>query len=75
MSLCDGGHQPTGKETDMETAGFRKTHPLVLGAAASVLVVSLVSAAAIGGLLPSARSGNTDTPAQGSAPAADSHGT
>ena len=56
----------------METIGFRKTHPLVLGAAASVMVVSLVGAAAIGGLLPNARSDKTDTPAQSSAPAADS---
>ena len=56
----------------MESTGFRKTHPLVLGAAASVMVVSLVGAAAIGGLLPNARSDKTDTPAQRSAPAADS---
>jgi len=56
----------------METAGFRKTHPLVLGAAASVLLVSLIGAAALVGLLPSARTGKTDTPAQTSAPAADS---
>ena len=56
----------------MESTGFRKTHPLVLGAAASVMVVSLVGAAAIGGLLPNARSDKTDTPAQRSAPATDS---
>ena len=56
----------------MESTGFRKTHPLVLGAAASVMVVSLVGAAAIGGLLPNARPDKTDTPAQRSAPAADS---
>lgn len=56
----------------MEGTGFRKTHPLVLGAAASVIVVSLVGAAAIGGLLPNARSDKTDTPAQTSAAAADS---
>lgn len=56
----------------MESTGFRKTHPLVLGVAASVMVVSLVGAAAIGGLLPSARSDKTDTPAQRSAPVADS---
>jgi outer membrane lipoprotein SlyB len=56
----------------MESTGFIKTHPLVLGAAASVIVVSLVGAAAIGGLLPGARSDKTDTPAQRSAPAADS---
>jgi outer membrane lipoprotein SlyB len=56
----------------MEGTGFRKTHPLVLGAAASVMVVSLVGAAAIGGLLPNARSDKADTPAQASAPAADS---
>ena len=56
----------------MESAGFRRAHPLVLGAAASVMVVSLVGAAAIGGLLPNARSDKTDTPAQSSAPAADS---
>lgn len=56
----------------MESTGFRRTHPLVLGAAASVIVVSLVGAAAIGGLLPDARSEKTDTPAQRSMPAADS---
>lgn len=58
----------------MESTGFRKTHPLVLGAAASVMVVSLVGAAAIGGLLPNARSDKADTPtpAQVSAPATDS---
>ncbi len=56
----------------MESTGFRNIHPLVLGAAASVIVVSLVGAAAIGGLLPNARSGKADTPAQTSAPAADS---
>ncbi len=56
----------------MEATSFKKTHPLVLGAAASVMVVSLVGAAAIGGLLPSARSDKADPPAQKSAPAADS---
>lgn len=55
----------------MEGTGFRKTHPLVLGAAASVMVVSLVGAAAIGGLLPNARSDKADTPAQKNAPAAE----
>ena len=55
----------------MESIGFKKTHPLVLGAAASVMVVSLVGAAAIGGLLPNARSDKTDTTAQRSARAAD----
>ena len=52
----------------METSAYRKTHPLVLGAAASVIVVSLVGAAAIGGLLPNAHSDKTDTPAPRSAP-------
>jgi outer membrane lipoprotein SlyB len=63
----------------MELTGLRKTHPLVLGAAASVMVVSLVGAAAIGGLLPNARSDKTDPPtqrtdppAQRSVPATDS---
>jgi len=61
----------------MDSTGITKTHPLVLGAAASVMVVSLVGAAAIGGLLPSARSdkadtlAKADTPAQKSVPAAD----
>lgn len=55
----------------MEIIGFKKTHPLVLGAAAAVMAVSLVGAAAIGGLLPNAHSDKTDAPAQGSAPAAD----
>lgn len=56
----------------MDSPGFRKTHPLMLGTAASVIVVSLVGAAAIGGLLPNARSDKAGTPAQRSAPAADS---
>ena len=56
----------------MESTGIRKTHPLMLGAAASVIVVSLVGAAAILGLLPNARSDKADTPVQRSAPAADS---
>jgi outer membrane lipoprotein SlyB len=56
----------------MESTGFRKTHPLMLGAAASVMVVSLVGAAAIGGRLPNARSDKTDVPAQSSDPAAGS---
>jgi outer membrane lipoprotein SlyB len=47
----------------MESIAIRKTHPLVLGAAASVMVVSLVGAAAIGGLLPNAHSGKADAPA------------
>lgn len=55
----------------MNNPGIKNTHPLVLGAAASVMVVSLVGAAAIGGLLPIARSGKAETPAQRSAPAAD----
>jgi outer membrane lipoprotein SlyB len=42
-----------------------------LGAAASVIVVSLVGAAAIGGLLPNARSDRTESTAQKSAAAAD----
>ncbi len=55
----------------MESTGFRKTHPLILGAAASVMVVSLVGAAAIGGLLPEAHSDKADKAAQSSAPAAE----
>ena len=54
----------------MENNGFRKTHPLILAAAASVMVVSLVGAAAIGGLLPEAHSDKADSPTQSSAPAA-----
>jgi len=55
----------------MESPGFRKTHPLMLGSAASVMLVSLLGAAAIGGLLPNARSDKTDLPVQqSSAPAA-----
>lgn len=56
----------------MEFSGISKTHPLVLGAAASVMVVSLVGAAAIGGLLPNAHSDKVQGPAQSSAPPADS---
>ena len=44
----------------MDSNGFKRPHPLVLGAAASVMVVSLMAAASIGGLLPDARSGKTD---------------
>ena len=55
----------------MESTGFKKTHPLILGAAASVMVVSLVGAAAIGGLLPEAHSDKADSTTQSSAPAAD----
>lgn len=51
----------------MESPGFKKTHPLMLGAAASVMLVSLLGAAAIGGLLPNARSDKTDLPVQKSA--------
>jgi outer membrane lipoprotein SlyB len=53
----------------MENIVFRKTHPLVLGAAASVMVVSLVGAAAIGGLLPNARSDKAEPPVHRSMPA------
>lgn len=55
----------------METNNLRKTHPLVLGAAASVMVVSLVGAAAITGLLPNAHSDKSEAPAPASAPAAE----
>jgi len=55
----------------MDSTSFRRTHPLVLGAAASVMVVSLVGAAAIGGLLPNARSDRTDVAAPKSAPVAE----
>jgi len=55
----------------MESTGIKKTHPLILGAAASVMVVSLVGAAAIGGLLPEAHSDKADSTTQSSAPAAD----
>lgn len=55
----------------MDSTAFRRTHPLMLGAAASVIVVSLVGAAAISGLLPTARSDKTEVPVQKSAPAAD----
>lgn len=62
----------------METTGIHKTHPLVLGAAASVMVVSLVGAAAIGGLLPIAHSDKADAsapaPASASNAASTGHG-
>lgn len=51
---------------------IRSTHPLMLGAAASVMVVSLLGAAAISGILPSAHSDKTEMPAQTNAVAADS---
>jgi len=56
----------------MESPEFKKTHPLMLGAAASVMLVSLVGAAAIGGLLPNAHSDKADmpTPTQARVPAA-----
>jgi len=49
-----------------------KTHPLILGAAASVMLVSLVGAAAITGILPVARSDKTEMPVQKSAVAPES---
>lgn len=56
----------------MLDTGLLRTHPLMAGAAASVMVVSLVGAAAFGGLLPNARSDKTDTTAaQRGAAAAD----
>jgi len=60
----------------MDSTGFKRPHPLILGAAASVMVVSLMGAAAIGGLLPNARSDKTDTPTStpASAPLAASPG-
>ncbi len=48
----------------MENTGFKRTHPLVLGAAASVMLVSLIGAAAIGGLLPNARSDKAELQVQ-----------
>jgi outer membrane lipoprotein SlyB len=53
----------------MESPGFKRTHPLVLGAAASVMVVSLMGAAAIGGLLPNAHSDKIDISPEKSAAA------
>ena len=44
----------------------------MLGAAASAIILSLVGAAAIGGLLPNARSDKTDTAAPRSAPVSNS---
>jgi outer membrane lipoprotein SlyB len=58
----------------METGSIHKTHPLILGAAASVMVVSLVGAAAIGGLLPNAHSDKTDGTAAASVTNAASTG-
>lgn len=54
----------------MDSTGFTRTHPLILGAAASVVVVSLMAAASIGGLLPNARSDKTDMGSEKSAVAA-----
>ena len=54
----------------MEFISLGKAHPLVLGAAASVMIVSLVGAAAIGGLLPNARSERADPSAQRAEPPA-----
>ncbi len=59
----------------METTGIHKTHPLVLGAAASVMVVSLVGAAAIGGLLPIAHSDKADASAPAPARVPNAAGT
>jgi outer membrane lipoprotein SlyB len=58
----------------MDTPGFRKAHPLLLGAAASAIVVSLVGAAAISGLLPNARSDKAEMSTQSSASATGSAG-
>ncbi len=49
-----------------------KTHPLILGAAASVMLVSLVGAAAIIGVLPVAHSDKTEAPARKNAVAQES---
>jgi outer membrane lipoprotein SlyB len=54
----------------MDSTGFGRTHPLILGAAASVVIVSLMAAASIGGLLPNARSDKTDMGSEKSAIAA-----
>jgi len=54
----------------MET--MRTTHPLMLGAAASVMVVSLLGAAAMTGILPNAHSDKTEMPAQKNAAASES---
>lgn len=54
----------------MESAAFRKIHPLVLGAAASVMIATLVGAAAFGGLLTNARSSTINSPTQSGAHAA-----
>lgn len=51
---------------------FRKTHPLVLGAAASVMVASLLGAAAITGILPSAHSDKTELLTRKNAAASES---
>ena len=56
----------------MEFIQGRRTHPLVLGAAASVMMVSLLGAAALTGLLPSARSEKPDAAAQTNSRAVDS---
>jgi len=53
----------------MDSTGFKRTHPLILGAAASVMVVSLMGAAAIGGLLPNAHSDKSDAAASSAASA------
>jgi len=57
----------------MENPSVKKAHPLVLGAAASVMVVSLVGAAAIAGLLPNARSDKSDSAGQVTAAASAPH--
>lgn len=54
----------------MPNTDYKKAHPLVLGAAASVMVVSLLGAAAIAGLLPNARSEKTDITGPGNVPVA-----
>ncbi|MBE0626625.1 MAG: glycine zipper 2TM domain-containing protein [Burkholderiales bacterium] len=53
----------------MKNTGINKTHPLVLGAAASVLLASLVLASALTGLLPIAHSGNPDAATRSAATA------
>ncbi|MBE0624366.1 MAG: glycine zipper 2TM domain-containing protein, partial [Burkholderiales bacterium] len=53
----------------MNSTGFARTHPLILGAAASVLVVSLMAVASIGGLLPLARSDKADMGSEKNPPA------
>lgn len=59
----------------MTTQTLRKTHPMVLTAAAALTIFSIIGSAAITGLIPSAHSGSSQAETLQAVPANDAHGT